>query len=232
MLKERIDIHGHFFPPAYQQLLQRHHIEFLDGVKAPVWSVKRQWEYMERLHISFAVLSLSSPHLHLGDKAEAVETARGCNVYGAELSRRYPERFAALASLPLPEISESIQEIRYYREKLGICGFALLTNYHGLYLGNEELDPVMEELNRQPTLVTIHPTLPWKNTVRAAEELPGPVMEYFFETTRAVVNTIFYGDFPYSEELVPLGKVESGLEVLSSKTEDFTGTLTLMEEAA
>ena len=90
----------------------------------------------------------------------------------------------------------------------------------------------MEELNRQPTLVTIHPTLPWENAVRAAEELPGPVMEYFFETTRAVVNTIFYGDFPYSEELVPLGKVESGLEVLSSKTEDFTGTLTLMEEAA
>ena len=207
MLKERIDIHGHFFPPTYQQLLQRHHIEFLDGEKAPIWSVERQWAYMERLHISFAVLSLSSPHLHLGDKAEAVETARGCNVYGAELSRRYPERFVALASLPLPEIAESIQEIRYGREKLGICGFALLTNYHGLYLGNEELDPVMEEL-------------------------PGPVMEYFFETTRAVVNTIFYGDFPYSEELVPLGKVESGLEVLSSKTEDFTGTLTLMEEAA
>lgn len=41
--------------------------------------------------------------------------------------------------------------------------------------------------------------------------------------------TIFYGDFRYSDELVPLGKVESGLEVLSSKTEDFTGTLELME---
>ena len=41
--------------------------------------------------------------------------------------------------------------------------------------------------------------------------------------------TIFYGDFRYSPELVPLGKVESGLEVLSSKTEDFTGTLELME---
>lgn len=37
--------------------------------------------------------------------------------------------------------------------------------------------------------------------------------------------TIFYGDFRYSPELVPLGKVESGLDVLSSKSEDFTGTL-------
>lgn len=41
--------------------------------------------------------------------------------------------------------------------------------------------------------------------------------------------TIFYGDFRYSDELVPLGKVESGLEVLSSKTDDFTGVLELAE---
>lgn len=41
--------------------------------------------------------------------------------------------------------------------------------------------------------------------------------------------TIFYGDFCYSDELVPLGKIESGLEVLSSKTDDFTGVLELAE---
>lgn len=41
--------------------------------------------------------------------------------------------------------------------------------------------------------------------------------------------TIFYGDFRYSSELVPLGKVESGLEILSSKTDDFTGTLERIE---
>lgn len=41
--------------------------------------------------------------------------------------------------------------------------------------------------------------------------------------------TIFYGDFRYSSELVPLGKVESGIEILAGQTEDFTGTLELME---
>lgn len=41
--------------------------------------------------------------------------------------------------------------------------------------------------------------------------------------------TIFYGDFRHSDELVPLGKVESGLEILSGKTDDFVGTLELAE---
>lgn len=41
--------------------------------------------------------------------------------------------------------------------------------------------------------------------------------------------TIFYGDFRHSDELVPLGKVESGLEILAGKEEDFTGTLEQME---
>lgn len=41
--------------------------------------------------------------------------------------------------------------------------------------------------------------------------------------------TIFYGDFRHSDELVPLGKVESGLEVVSGQSEDFTGTLEIME---
>ena len=71
------------------------------------------------------------------------------------------------------------EEIRYCRDALDIHGFALLTNYRGVYLGNELLDPVMEGLNRRPTLVTIHPTVPWKNISGVAEELPGPVMVHW-----------------------------------------------------
>lgn len=183
-------------------------MDLLDGVKAPQWSLEQQWDWMRELHISFTTLSLSSPHLHLGDKAEAVETARACNEYGAELTRTYPNQFAALASLPLPEIEDSIREIRYCRETLGLHGFALLTNFRGVYLGSEMLEPVMEELNREPTLVTIHPTLPAQKLAGAADELPGPVMEYFFETTRAVVNLILKGTlrrYPNLRVVVPHG---------------------------
>lgn len=208
MLKQRIDVHGHYFPPAYQQLLRRHHMDLLDGVKGPAWSLQQQWEYMVQLNISCTTLSLSSPHLHLGDSAEAVETARACNEYGAELTRQYPNQFVALASLPLPEIEASIQEIRYCREVLGLQGFAMLTSFSGIYIGNKMLEPVMEELNRKPTLVTIHPTPPRQQALCVAEELPAPVMEYFIETTRSVVNMLLKGTlrrYPNLRFVVPHG---------------------------
>lgn len=44
--------------------------------------------------------------------------------------------------------------------------------------------------------------------------------------------TIFYGDFRYSDELVPLGIVESGLEAMAEQAEDFGGTLELLEGEA
>lgn len=41
--------------------------------------------------------------------------------------------------------------------------------------------------------------------------------------------TIFYGDFRHSDELVPLGKVESGLDIVAGQSDDFEGTLELVE---
>lgn len=41
--------------------------------------------------------------------------------------------------------------------------------------------------------------------------------------------TIFYGDFRHSDELVPLGQVESGLDIVAGQTEDFTGTIELLD---
>lgn len=191
-MQEKIDFHSHYFPPAYRALLARHHIDAPDGVKAPEWSAERQQVCMERLSVSFALLSVSSPHLHMGDREEARDTARACNEYGAALAAACPDRYGILASLPLPETEDSILEIRYCREHLGIRGFALLTSCRGVYLGDPRLDPVMEELNREPAVVTIHPTAP-PVPAPGAEAVPAPIMDYFFETTRAVTNLLITG---------------------------------------
>lgn len=192
----KIDVHTHYLPPAYYAMLDRRNITLLDGgMPRPDWSVEQHLKNMEELGIVKAYLSVSSPHLHFGDKNEAAETARGCNEYGAELVKMYPEKLGIMASLPLPEVEESIQEISYCRDDLGINSFALMTNSCGVYLGDLSLDPVMEELDRIHAVVSLHPTEPGAVPGNVCTQLPYPLMEFFFDTSRTVVNMILNKTF-------------------------------------
>ena len=190
-LKERIDTHTHYLPPAYNAMLDRRDLHFLDGgFPRPEWSAEIHLKNMETLSITKAYLSVSSPHLHMGDKTEAAETARGCNEFGAELMKQYPEKFGIMASLPLPEIEASVDEVRYCADNLNIHGFCLMTNSNGVYLGDPTFDPVMEELNRVHAVISLHPTQPGAVPSGVCEKLPFPLMEFFFDTSRTVINLI------------------------------------------
>lgn len=193
-MREKIDIHAHYFPPAYDQMLEKRGMKLLDGgFPKPEWNEEIQLSSMATLGISYSVLSISSPHLHMGDAAEAIEVARASNEYGAELMKKYPEKIGVLASLPLPEIDAAVEEVKYCRNELHVTGFALQTNSCGLYLGDARLDPVMEVLNQAESVVLIHPTEPAAIPQDVNETLPYPMMEFFFDTCRAVMNLILTG---------------------------------------
>ncbi|MBR3246191.1 MAG: amidohydrolase family protein [Parasporobacterium sp.] len=195
-LHDRIDVHTHYLPPAYSEMLDRRGLRFLDGgMPRPDWSVEKHLKNMEELSVIKAYLSVSSPHLHMGNPEEAAETARGCNEFGAGLMKAYPGKFGIMASLPLPEIEASTDEIRYCADVLKIRGFSLMTNSCGVYLGNPVLDPVMEELNRIHAVVSLHPTEPSAVPSGVCERLPLPLMEFFFDTTRTVINMILNRTF-------------------------------------
>ena len=92
-MREKIDIHAHYFPPAYDQMLEKRGMKLLDGgFPKPEWNEEIQLSSMATIGISYSVLSISSPHLHMGDAAEAIEVARASNEYGAELMKKYPEK--------------------------------------------------------------------------------------------------------------------------------------------
>lgn len=92
-------------------------------------------------------------------------------------------------------MENSISEIRYAMDVLHADGFTLPTNTRGIYLGNQCLDPILEELNRYKSVVVIHPNKPGSVPADVAEELPVPMMEFFFDTSRTVVNMILKGIF-------------------------------------
>ena len=62
----------------------------------------------------------------------------------------------------------------------------------GTYPGDKKFDPIFDELNRRKTVIFIHPTSPscWKD---CAMGYARPMIEFPFDTTRAVTNLIFSG---------------------------------------
>ncbi len=193
-LHQRIDTHVHYLPPAYEAMLDRRNLLTLDGgFPRPKWSEEGLFRQMEELNIPYSLLSISSPHLHMNDSQEAIETARSCNEYGAGLGDRYPDNIGIMASLPLAEVEASIAEVRACQKMPSVKGFALLTNSCGIYLGDPLLDPVMEVLNEIHAVVSVHPGMPGAVPEGIHPGLPYPFMEFFFDTTRAVANMILHG---------------------------------------
>lgn len=193
-LEKRIDTHVHYLPPAYEAMLDRRNLTTLDGgFPRPKWSEEALFQQMDEMNILYSLLSISSPHLHMGDTQEAIETAGRCNEYGAELGNRYPDKIGIMASLPLPEVEASIAEVRACQKQSSVKGFALLTNSCGIYLGDPLLDPVMEVLDEIHAVVSLHPGMPAAVPEGIHERLPYPFMEFFFDTTRTVANMILHG---------------------------------------
>lgn len=231
MLHKKIDTHVHYLPPAYNAMLDRRNMKTLDGgFPRPDWNVEMQLASMEQLGTSYALLSISSPPVHLGDGVEAVETARGCNEYGAELKKKYPDTFGVMAILPLPEVEKSVEEVKYCHEILKVNGFALQTNACGIYIGDPILDPVMEELNRIGAVVSIHPTMPGAVPEGIHKGIPYPFMEFFFDTTRTVANMIANGivkRYPNIKFIIP--HAGAFMPILSDRLAALPGMIPSME---
>ncbi len=178
----RIDCHAHVHPPAYRAALGSLPLPptSLDGLEAD----------MERYGIDAAVVSVGPPGAFLGDAAEPRQLARLANEGIAEIVRAQPERFAGLATLPLPDVADALSELERCYDELALDGVMLLSNVAGTYLGDPELEPLFAALDEREAYVFVHPGFP-----PHALPLPHPVWlyEFIFETVRAVANLIYSG---------------------------------------
>jgi predicted TIM-barrel fold metal-dependent hydrolase len=146
---------------------------------------------MRRRSIDAAVVSLSPPGVWFDNVGLARELSRLVNEELASLVRRRPERFAALATLPLPAVDAALEEIAYALDVLGLDGVALHSNVGGVYLGDPEFDPIFDELQRRGAYAFVHPSEPPTPTPRP--DAPPWLNEFPFDTTRAVVSLIYSG---------------------------------------
>ena len=182
-----VDFHAHAILPSYVDALQRLGIDAAaeEGFPLPRWSAAEHLQFMAAAGIDFTVLSMATPHISDGKFARAV------NEEFADLCRKYPDKFGFAATLPLPNVEESIEEFHHATENLGALGVKVASNSDGVYLGDERLDPIFAELDRQGALVIIHPSP--ARTLPRTGVVTGKVMalfEYPADTTRAVLNML------------------------------------------
>ena len=181
----RIDTHHHVVPPTYAAWLKRKGIA-AGGLPIPDWSLDSAISFMDKLRIQTSIMSISTPGVHLGDDKEAREKAREVNEYAAEVVGKHRSRFGFFATLCLPDVKGSIEELAYAFDKLHADGVVLLANSRGIYLGEMVFDPLFDELNRRNAVVFVHPSHLYG--LEPLKGMPAFVADFLLDTTRAAVR--------------------------------------------
>jgi predicted TIM-barrel fold metal-dependent hydrolase len=187
----RIDLHFHLIPKFYRDAAYEAGAGPAIG-RYPDWSPELALEVMEAHGIELALLSLAQPGVQFGDPGPAQVLARRCNDYAAELAARWPKRFGGLAVVPMFDPRQAVDEIDYALDRIKLDGVCLFASYGEKFLGDPQFDPVLEALDARDAVVFVHPAL-HPSSRKLDLPWPGFMMEYLFDTTRAVVNLVFGG---------------------------------------
>jgi 6-methylsalicylate decarboxylase len=188
-----IDTHHHMLPDFFWRETNDSHAP-VGGLAPLQWSKGAMISFMDDARIDVAVMSVSTPGVHLGNSEKARSLARRCNEFAAELVHTRPERFAGFACIPLPDIDASLEELSYALDVLGLDGVVVFTNSRGVYLGDAALEPVFEELERRKSVVFVHPNRS-PDAVAHSLGLPDNLLDFPTDTNRAVAEMHYTNRF-------------------------------------
>lgn len=158
----RIDVHAHLWSEQYLDLLESFGntstaVNRGLGAGPDGAELDARFALMESAGVDLQVLSAAPASPHFADAAHAVEAARRVNDEYAEIVRRYPYRFRALASLPLPHTDAALAELTRAIDELGMVGATITTSVLGRTVADPAFLPVYAELDRRGSTLFVHP---------------------------------------------------------------------------
>lgn len=204
-----IDFHNHFYPKAYVDELTEekgyalvsrdeagrlliHYIGDYNIVVNPHINLEERLEAMDRHGVDMQVLTLTTPGVEREAPQRGIRLAEMANEGFGEIVDRYPDRFAALAALPLQEPEAAAEELERAVEECGLRGGTLMSNVNGQPLDAEGLKPVYEKAVELDVPLYIHPTSPI-NRVAMDDYRLVPILGFGVDTALAVLRLIFSG---------------------------------------
>src|SRR5262245_34641447 len=162
-----VDIHAHYFPKVYNDALLRIGGRSLPEAARPRTArtirnddpsgLPERLQQMDDAGVQMQILSPAASPPYAEKEADAVATARLINDTYAELARKYPGRFNAVVSLPLPHIDASLREMERGLDQLGMLGVSMTCSCFGRSTAEAEFEPLYQEMNRRRAVLNYHP---------------------------------------------------------------------------
>lgn len=173
-----IDFHCHFYPEQYLKKLEAskgdvrietnekgERIILSMGAKAgPVtedfFDIEVRLDKIKQNRIDMQVLTTPHPGIDRFTPDESAEMSRIINDGLAQVVKKYPDNFQALAMLPLIDTKLALAELERAVSELGLKGVCMLTNVAGQTSDSDFLLPVYERAQELHVPIFIHPTTP------------------------------------------------------------------------
>lgn len=191
-----IDVHSHALLPEWLRAVAAEQgrpgqTPQILGRPAPSWSEDEHLAMMDDNGIAASVLSWPSATECVSGGA-AQDLARSMNETFAGIVGRRPRQFGAFAVLPLDDVDRMLDESVHALDVLGLDGVSCTPQMQGHYLGEARFDDWFAALDARHAVLFIHPSVP--PGLDAMHSVMHPaILEFMFETTRAIANLIFSG---------------------------------------
>ena len=204
-----IDVHNHFYPPAYLDALRsgasvvtvtegadgNPHIHYPGDYNVAVpghRDIEHRQRVLERDGVDTQIITLTTPGTHVESPATADRLARLVNDAFARIIDERAPRFSALATLPLNDPRASVVELRRAMGDLGLPGAMVFSNVNGVALADQRYWPLWETANELEAVIHIHPTSP-VGVEAMTEYWLMPLVGFLFDTTLAAAKIVFSG---------------------------------------
>jgi len=173
-----IDVHAHYVPSDSLKvaaeigarhglkleknergdLLTREGRAFLGQLKPEFSDLDLRLSIMDRQGVDMQVLSPASSYFFYWMPAtESLEFARWLNDRFAETVAKHPQRFVALASVPIQDAATAAVELDRAITRLGLRGAEIASNINGRYFDDPAFDPFWETAQALDALLFVHP---------------------------------------------------------------------------
>lgn len=211
------DLEAHIYPPEYIDTLEKFQtyprarrdsqghplLEYTSSIIGMPYSairrlvepVSTRLKLMDSLDIEAQLLSTAIPGAYAGTAVESVKLARNCNNYIHSVLKEHTGRFFGLATLPILDLSESLNELERVMTDLEFSGVEFLPSCEAKFLDSPAYWKIYERMQDLGATMRVHSAPPYSLKDEFVKDygLWGPSFGFTVEAALAILRLIFSG---------------------------------------